>query len=106
MCTHFCPSHWRRGGSSVRPSGFGFCVNCPEVGYTQGMSTIAAFVLKRSRGAEEAFLLFSTMMSNYGLMQMFLPGLPVSERVSGGACVSCSASSPCAEKSERASGVT
>jgi hypothetical protein len=57
---------------------FGFCVNCPEVGYCQGMSTIAAFVLKQSRGPEDAFLLFSTMMRGYGLMDLFLPGLPVS----------------------------
>jgi hypothetical protein len=53
-----------------------YALHVPEVGYCQGMSSIAALLLMNSEGEEEAFLMLNHFMSNYGYKDVFLPGFP------------------------------
>lgn len=49
----------------------------PEVGYCQGMSSIAAVLLMNSSDEEEAFLMLVQFMSRFQYKKVFAPGFPL-----------------------------
>ncbi|CAI4052704.1 GTPase-activating protein GYP5 SKDI_16G0300 [Saccharomyces kudriavzevii IFO 1802] len=53
-----------------------YSVYDPDVGYTQGMAFIAAPLLMNCENEAESFGLMVGLMKNYGLRELFLPGMP------------------------------
>ncbi|CAD6649062.1 XXYS1_4_G0019450.mRNA.1.CDS.1 [Saccharomyces cerevisiae] len=53
-----------------------YSVYDPDVGYTQGMGFIAAPLLINCENEAESFGLLVGLMKNYGLRELFLPGMP------------------------------
>ncbi|QHS76493.1 GTPase-activating protein GYP5 [Saccharomyces paradoxus] len=53
-----------------------YSVYDPDVGYTQGMGFIAAPLLINCENEAESFGLMVGLMKNYGLRELFLPGMP------------------------------
>lgn len=53
-----------------------YSVYDPDVGYTQGMGFIAAPLLINCENEAESFELLVGLMKNYGLRELFLPGMP------------------------------
>lgn len=69
------------GGAQVGVESLGTILRCyamhvPDVGYCQGMSSIAALLMMNSESEEDAFLMLVRFMSRYGYKNMFLPGFP------------------------------
>jgi Rab-GTPase-TBC domain len=64
------------GIESLRRMLRAYAIYVPEVGYCQGMSSVAALLIMNSQGEEDAFLMFVRFMSRYGYRKMFLPGFP------------------------------
>ncbi|GJQ12735.1 hypothetical protein GpartN1_g4526.t1 [Galdieria partita] len=75
------PSHhifWSFGAApgidSLRSMLLAYAALVPQVGYCQGMSSIAAMILLFSCDVEEAFLNFVYMMDTVGFHDLFYPG--------------------------------
>lgn len=51
-----------------------FCL--PEIGYCQGMNYVTATLLTLTNNEELSFWLFVTMIENFELKRLYLPGVP------------------------------
>ena len=77
------PSHslfWAGGAAmgvdSLRSVLRAYAAYAPDVGYCQGMSSIAAMLLMNSRDEEEAFLMLIRFMDRFSYKKVFYPGFP------------------------------
>lgn len=69
------------GGAQIGVDSLRIMLRCyalyvPDVGYCQGMSSIAALFLLNALNEEDAFLMLVRFMSRYGYNKLFLPGFP------------------------------
>lgn len=77
------PSHalfWAGGAAmgvdSLRFVLRAYAAYAPDVGYCQGMSSIAALLLMNSKDEEEAFLMLVRFMDRFSYKKVFYPGFP------------------------------
>jgi len=66
----------RLGVDSLRNILTAYAAHFPEIGYCQGMSSLAAIILIHSRSEERAYDMFCRLMERVGFYDMFLPGFP------------------------------
>lgn len=65
------------GVQSLRSILRAYALYVPEVGYCQGMSSIAAVLLMNASDEEEAFLMMVQFMSRFQYKKVFAPGFPL-----------------------------
>mmetsp|Transcript_14961 Transcript_14961/g.30402 ORF Transcript_14961/g.30402 Transcript_14961/m.30402 type:complete len:719 (-) Transcript_14961:2494-4650(-) len=64
------------GVESLRQVLRAYAVYNPDIGYCQGMSSIAAILLMHSNSEQEAFFMLVEFMEKFGFIEIFLPGFP------------------------------